>query len=1006
MPHPRTGDDALAARLRREIKGEVLFDAASRGRYSTDASIYQIEPVGVVVPQTEEDARIAIQIAAELAVPILPRGGGTSQCGQTVGAALVIDNSKFLHQVIAFDKDARTAVVQPGLVLDQLNAYLRPHGLWFPVDVSTSAQATLGGMAGNNSCGSRSIRYGNMVHNVRGIDALLADGSAFHFGASDQIAGAPAAYRELVARVHAVARREAAEIEARWPKVLRRVQGYNLDMVQPGAEGAPLPHNLAHLLVGSEGTLAYTRRIHLDLAPLPRHKTLGVCHFPSFHQSMQAPQHIVKLAPAAVELVDRTMIELARGNAAFKPVVERFLKGDPDAILLVEFAGDDRDEQLAKLRQLVELMGELGFPGGVVEITDPGLQKQVWEVRKAGLNIMMSMKGEGKPVSFIEDCAVPLEHLAEYTDKLTQVFAKHGTRGTWYAHASVGALHVRPVLNMKQDGAKQMRAIAEEACELVRNYKGAAYSGEHGDGLVRTEWIEPIIGSRLTRALEEIKDLFDPRGLMNPGKIVRGTKQDDRSLFRFKPGYAAQQLDTALNWSEWNAPGATAAADGVDAASGQGFIAAVEMCNNNGHCRKFDAGTMCPSYRATGNERDLTRGRANTLRLALSGQLGAGAFTSDAMREAMDLCVSCKGCKRECPTGVDMAKMKIEFLYHYVKRHGISLKDRLIAWLPRYAPWAARLPALANLRDSVPGLARLGELFLGLSAKRSLPKWRGDAFLSDSRPVAAASQAGQREVALLVDTFNNYFEPENARAAQAVLQAAGYRVHIARAADDQDGNARPLCCGRTFLASGLVDEARAEARRTLTALQPYVARNIPIIGLEPSCLYTLRDEFKSMLPGAEAEALAARAVLFEEFLAAEHLAGRLKLELQALPQKKALLHGHCNQKAFGAMSSVEQVLRLVPDLQVETVESSCCGMAGAFGYEAEHYEVSMKMAEASLLPALRRAGDDTLLVADGTSCRHQIHDGLRTGDEPPRPAAQREAIHVAQVLARALRRQT
>ena len=1008
MPHPRTGDDALAARLRREIKGEVLFDAASRGRYSTDASIYQIEPVGVVVPQTEEDARIAIQIAAELAVPILPRGGGTSQCGQTVGAALVIDNSKFLHQVIAFDKDARTTVVQPGLVLDQLNAYLRPHGLWFPVDVSTSAQATLGGMAGNNSCGSRSIRYGNMVHNVRGIDALLADGSAFHFGASDQIAGAPAAYRELVARVHAVARREAAEIEARWPKVLRRVQGYNLDMVQPGAEGAPLPHNLAHLLVGSEGTLAYTRRIHLDLAPLPRHKTLGVCHFPSFHKSMQAPQHIVKLAPAAVELVDRTMIELARGNAVFKPVVERFLKEDPDAILLVEFAGDDRDEQLAKLRQLVELMGELGFPGGVVEITDPGLQKQVWEVRKAGLNIMMSMKGEGKPVSFIEDCAVPLEHLAEYTDKLTQVFAKHGTRGTWYAHASVGALHVRPVLNMKQDGAKQMRAIAEEACELVRNYKGAAYSGEHGDGLVRTEWIEPIIGSRLTRALEEIKDLFDPRGLMNPGKIVRGTKQDDRSLFRFKPGYAAQQLDTALDWSEWDAPGEAAASRGfqTSAASSRGFVAAVEMCNNNGHCRKFDAGTMCPSYRATGNERDLTRGRANTLRLALSGQLGAGAFTSDAMREAMDLCVSCKGCKRECPTGVDMAKMKIEFLYHYVKRHGISLKDRLIAWLPRYAPWAARLPALANLRDSVPGLARLGELFLGLSAKRSLPKWRGDAFLSDSRPVAAASQAGQREVALLVDTFNNYFEPENARAAQAVLQAAGYRVHIARAADDQDGNARPLCCGRTFLASGLVDEARAEARRTLTALQPYVARNIPIIGLEPSCLYTLRDEFKSMLPGAEAEALAARAVLFEEFLAAEHLAGRLKLELQALPQKKALLHGHCHQKAFGAMSSVEQVLRLVPDLQVETVESSCCGMAGAFGYEAEHYEVSMKMAEASLLPALRRAGDDTLLVADGTSCRHQIHDGLRTGDEPPRPAAQREAIHVAQVLARALRRQT
>jgi len=992
----RAGDSALAARLRREIRGEVLFDAASRGRYSTDASIYQIEPVGVVVPQSEEDARLAIQIAADQGVPILARGAGTSQCGQTVGAALVIDNSKYLNRVLEFNKTGRTVVVQPGLVLDQLNAFLKPHGLWFPVDVSTSAQATLGGMAGNNSCGSRSIRYGNMVHNVRGIDALLADGAEFHFGGSDAISSAPRAYQSLVARVHAVVRREAAEIEARWPKVLRRVQGYNIDMVQPGAEGEPRAHNLAHLLVGSEGTLAYTRRIHLDLAPLPQHKTLGVCHFPTFHQSMQAPQHIVQLGPTAVELVDRTMIELARGNAAFKPIVNRFLRGDPDAILLVEFAGEDRGEQLSKLGQLVELMAELGYPGGVVEITDAALQKEVWDVRKAGLNIMMSMKGEGKPVSFIEDCAVPLEHLAEYTDKLTQVFAKHGTRGTWYAHASVGTLHVRPVLNMKEGGARQMRAIAEEACELVRRYKGAAYSGEHGDGLVRTEWIEPIIGARLVRALEEIKDLFDPRGLMNPGKIVRGTRQDDRSLFRFKPGYAAQQLDTALDWSEWNAPDAAGFPAAAGAASSRGFIAAVEMCNNNGHCRKFDAGTMCPSYRATGNERDLTRGRANTLRLALSGQLGADAFTSEALREAMDLCVSCKGCKRECPTGVDMAKMKIEFLHHYHKRHGRSFKERLIAHLPRYAPWAARLHRLANLRDAVPGLARLSESLLGLSAKRSLPRWRGDAFHLDG----VRTQRGgitTPDVVLLTDTFNNYFEPDNARAARAVLEAAGYRVLIARAADDKD--ARPLCCGRTFLASGMVDEARAEARRTIAALRPYVERGVPVIGLEPSCLYTLRDEFRSMLPGAAADALAERAVLFEEFLATEHRAGRLKLELRALPQKRALLHGHCHQKAFGAMSSVEQVLRLVPELKVETVESACCGMAGAFGYDAEHYEVSLKMAEAALLPALRKAGADTLLVADGTSCRHQIRDGLKTekaGDTV------REAVHVAQVLARAL----
>jgi Fe-S oxidoreductase len=482
--------------------------------------------------------------------------------------------------------------------------------------------------------------------------------------------------------------------------------------------------------------------------------------------------------------------------------------------------------------------------------------------------------------------------------------------------------------------------------------------------------------------------------LMNPGKIVRPSKQDDRSLFRFKPGYAAQKIDTALDWSESDAPGAASA----------GFAAAVEMCNNNGHCRKFDAGSMCPSYRATGNERDLTRGRANTLRLALSGQLGEDAFTSDAMYETMDLCVGCKGCKRECPTGVDMAKMKIEFLHHYHKRHGLSLKDRLIAYLPRYAPWAARRPWLANLRDTVPGLAALSESLLGLSAKRSLPKWRGDPFLSGAHAPGAGEDEEQREVVLLVDTFNNYFEPDNARAVLAVLEAAGYCVHLARAADDQNENPRPLCCGRTFLASGLVDEARVEARRTLEALSPYVERGLPVIGLEPSCLYALRDEFKSMLPGADTEALAARAVLFEEFLAAEHQAGRLTLKLNPLPQKKALLHGHCHQKAFGAMPQVAQVLGLIPELKVETVESSCCGMAGAFGYEAGHYDVSMKMAEASLLPAMRKTGADTLLVADGTSCRHQIHDGLNTREGLSPSVGQREAVHVAQVLARALSR--
>src|SRR3954471_12276465 len=517
---------ALADRLRRELDAEILFDRASRGRYSTDASIYQLEPIGIVVPRTEDAARGAIALAADAGVPILPRGAGSSQCGQAVGAALMIDHTKYLHRVL--EVNGERAIVQPGVVLDQLNAALRPKGLWFPVDVSTSAQATLGGMAGNNSCGSRSIAYGNMVHNVLAIDACTVEGERWRFGPLDDPSGPPA-YRGFVAKLKALYQREKDEIETRFPKVLRKVAGYNLDHLGP-------PHaNAAHLLVGSEGTLAYSERLHLKLSPLPPQRALGVCHFPKFYTAMDLTQHIVKLGPSAVELVDRTMIGLAREIGAFRKTVEAFIKGEPDAVLLVEFAGE-RD-QAHKLKELSQLMADLGLPGSVVQINDAKLQKEVWDVRKAGLNIMMSMKGDGKPVSFIEDCAVPLEHLAEYTRQLTGVFEKHGTRGTWYAHASVGTLHVRPVLDMRRDGAAKMRAIAEEAAALVQRYKGA-YSGEHGDGLVRSEWIAPFFGPRLTACLAEIKSWFDPRGLMNPGKIVNPPRQDERSLFRYAPGYA------------------------------------------------------------------------------------------------------------------------------------------------------------------------------------------------------------------------------------------------------------------------------------------------------------------------------------------------------------------------------------------------------------------------------------------------------------------------------------
>ena len=950
-----TDQNPLAARLAREVDGEVRFDAATRGRYATDASIYQVTPIGVVVPRTADAAITAMQIAAEARVAILPRGAGTSQCGQAVGEALVIDDSKHLDRLVDLDVAARRASVEPGVVLDHLNAMLRPHGLWYPVDVSTSAQATLGGMSGNNSCGSRSLAYGNMVDRVAAIDAWLPTGVRGRFDA----APTDPAIAEIARKAAALYERERDEIIARTPKTARNVAGYNLSRLAPRASR---PYaNLASLLVGSEGTLAWFERIHIDLAELPRHKALGVAHFPRFHDAMEAAQHIVKLGPCAVELVDRTMLDLALSNAAFAPVIRRFVKGEPQAVLLVEFAGTDKDAQAAGVRRLDDLMGSLGFPASVVAITDGNEQKSLWEVRKAGLNIMMSMKGDGKPVSFIEDCAVPLEHLAEYTSALTEVFRKHGTEGTWYAHASVGCLHVRPVLNMKGDGAVRLRAIAEEAADLVRRYKGA-YSGEHGDGLVRSEWIAPFFGPRLTACLAEVKSWFDPQGVMNPGKIVNPPRQDDRSLMRYGPRYRQPAPIAILDWSAWG-----------------GFSGAVEMCNNNGHCRKFDAGTMCPSYRATRDERDLTRGRANTLRLALSGQLGDEARAESAVADALDLCVSCKGCKRECPTGVDMARMKVEFLARYKRRHGFSARDRLVGHMPRYARWAALLQPLLGAALHVPGAGAVVEA-LGFDRRRPLPVWRTPWTSS-----APAPSGGARDVVLFADTFNNAFERENLSAAARVLASTGHRVQVAQA------NGRPPCCGRTYLSAGMIDEARAEASRTLEALWPYLQAGTPIVGLEPSCVYTFRDEYPAMFPGDERAARLAGIMLIDEYLAREMGEGRIAAPWKASAAHEIHVHGHCHQKAFGTFGSTLEMLRAIPGADVRPIESSCCGMAGSFGHEKGHYDVSLRMAELSLLPAVRAAAPAAAIAAAGTSCRAQIAHG-----------SGRAALHPIRLVAEAL----
>jgi FAD/FMN-containing dehydrogenase/Fe-S oxidoreductase len=967
---------ALERRLKAELKGEVNFDRFTRGRYATDASHYQIMPLGVVAPRSMEEAERALAIARTEGVSVLPRGGGTSQAGQTVNAALVIDCSKYLDRLTELDVAGMRCVVEPGIVLDELNRRLKPHGLWFPVDISTASRATIGGMVGNNSCGARSLRYGNTRENVLSIDAILADGAAAHFGPlARDLSNLPkeSALVPLARDLLAVAAQEADEIETRFPKVQRRVGGYNLDALTPIRNDL----NLAHILVGSEGTLAFSKRIELKLSALLRRRAVGACHFGSFHQAMDAARHIVKLGPIAVELIDRTMLGLAREIAMFEPTIAAVVRGDPEAILFVEFAYEDQDENVRRLRRLGELIADLGLDwdkpgakwGGVVEVLDPALQSAITEMRTAGLNIMMSMKEEGKPVSFVEDCAVPLEHLADYTAQLSAIFEKHGTRGTWYAHASVGCLHVRPVLNLRlEKDVHAMRAIAEEAFELVRAYKGS-HSGEHGDGIVRSEFHNKMFGTTLVQAFERVKDRFDPGGFFNPGKIVRPPKFDDRRLFRYPPDYRAQEMRLHLDWSAY--PGA-----------GGGFQGAVEMCNNNGACRALAGGVMCPSYRVTGDERDVTRGRANTLRLAISGQLGTDAFVSDEMAETLKLCVSCKACRRECPTGVDMARMKIEVQAARAAKYGPSLRDRLIGYLPRYAPLAARWPALFNLRNDVARLRRWSQQHLGLSARRELPRWRADCW---REPAPFVGSPDARPVVLFVDTFNRYFEPENIAAAVAVLTAAGYGVQLPKPT-----GRRPLCCGRTFLAVGLVEQARREAERCVAALAPFAERGIPVIGLEPSCHLGFRDEIPALIKSGEARRLAADTFLFEEFIAREAKAGTLNLPLMPVA-KRALLHGHCHQKSFGAMTAVESALKLVPELGVDTIDSSCCGMAGAFGYGADTIDVSLAMGELSLLPAVRKAQPDTLIIADGTSCRHQIRDG--TG---------RAALHVARVLAMGL----
>ncbi len=929
-----------------KVDGKTLFDEFSRGRYSTDASVYQIKPLGVVLPKDTNDVLSLMEYSQKNSVPLLARGGGSSQCGQTVGESVVLDYSKHQNKILELNVEEKYVWVQPGVVLDHLNAYLKPHGLWFPVDVSTSSRATIGGMSANNSCGSRSLYYGNMVHNVLAIEAILDDGSIFNF---DQINKNYLATKNNQDRLYKiidkfidVKQQVGGEIDANWPTTQRRVGGYNIDLIDP--EG----FNSSNLLVGSEGTLSLFNKIKLKLSEIPKNKILGVCYFDNFHQAMELSKEIVKLKPTCVELMDQNLLNLAKEIPMYAGGIKKYIKGNPEAVLMVEFIDTEKSIYEKKIKDLEYLVLNQNKKNEFSYYSDLSEQKEVFEIRKAGLNILMSMKGDRKPVAFIEDCAVSLEHLADYTARLKEIFKKYGTSGMFYAHASVGTLHVRPVLNMKSDkDIQNMRSISEEAFEMVKDYKGS-HSGEHGDGIVRSEFHEMMFGKKITNAFEEIKDTFDSKNLLNPGKIVRPFRSNDRSLMRYKSGYQTENIDTHYDWSNW----------------GQ-FSDAVEMCNNNGACRKLDSGVMCPSYRVTKEEKDLVRGRANTLRLALSNQLPEGSFASKEMYETMELCVSCKACQRECPMSVDMAKMKSEFLSHYYKKFSMRIKDRVISDMPRLI-WLLKIVApIFNKVKNLPLISTIVERF-GFATGRSMPEVQNQNAL---REIYDSQTVSENKVILFADTFNINFENENLVYAIKVLNKFGYQAVIPSFGKDK--LKRPLCCGRTYISYGQLDKASEELNR----FNDYVIQNnyidLPVVGIEPSCLLTFNDEYQTLKNVKNREQIKNKFYLLEEFIL-EQIRNNNKIKANKFDQN-VLIHGHCHQKSQDRMKGLTNLLSEL-NINNKMIDSSCCGMAGSFGYDSKTYDVSKKMANLSLIPAINNSGEKDFIVANGTSCRHQISD--------------------------------
>jgi FAD/FMN-containing dehydrogenase/Fe-S oxidoreductase len=930
----------IEAELKKRIDGDLRFDRYSRLLYSTDASIYQIEPIGVVLPRHKGDVQAVLELANRLGVSILPRGGGTSLAGQAVGSSIVLDFSKYMQKVLEVNEEELWCRVQPGLVQDELNAYVRELGLQFGPDTSTSNRATLGGMIGNNSSGAHSLTYGKTLDHVIELTVLFADGREVVLKdvtpdvcarKSNEQTIEGRAYRE----VHRLAEQHKSEIRARYPKIMRRVSGYNLDEFVKAQ-----PFNLARMIVGSEGTLATIVEAKMRLVAKPKHTAMDVIHFNDDLEALECAQIVLQTSPYAMESTDKMVLNLARGNIEQSRKLG-FVQGTPDSLLMVEYAGETEQEvreQVLKL-EAVRQREKIGY--AATQAFKPEEVKAIWGVRKAGLGLLLGMKGDKKPIAFVEDTAVAPHRLPEFIRRFREIVARHDTIAGYYGHCSVGCMHIRPLINLKEESEMhKMVSIADAISDLVLEFNGAL-SGEHGDGLARSHFNKKLFGPALYDAFRQIKRAFDPNNIMNPGKIVEAPAMTES--LKISPRYKTWEPRTTLNFS------------------GQGgFVRAVEMCSGMAECRKKLDGTMCPSYMATLDEEHSTRGRANALRAVLSGKVPKEEFTGKRLHAVMDLCLECKACKAECPSNVDMAKLKYEFLDHYHRANGLPLRNRLFGAVERVNRVGSGLAPLSNWLANTTINRWLMDAFAGVDRRRPLPRFAAQSFEDWFRRRKPEGDGARGEVVVFHDTFNNFNTPEVAIAATRFLERSHYRVLLVG----------KKCCGRPMVSKGMLSQAKENAAWNVSQLAPFAAKGTPIVGLEPSCLLTLRDEYPEFLGSEAAKQVADHSYLFEEFVLRELRAGRIELEGKGRG-KKILLHGHCHQKALVGTAPTAGVLRAA-GFEVREIDSGCCGMAGSFGFEKEHYDLSVAIGNRRLVPAVKAAAADVEIVASGISCRQQI----------------------------------